>query len=238
MSLVWSTCHRAANPVDQLLVGHVGEAAREAELLVRGKSGAREAIPDPHVVGEADPAGILDRVAGKADFVGVAVAAHEPVELVADRPRVAVHLEKEVVHGEVEGVDHPVFALVDTPENPSRLRHQQFRGAKVAAHGMGELEFLVVAQPGIAKPGVGGESLRLLFLPMPEPVFRDLFDRGKKRRVKIFRRHSAGDDPVAVEADRKPERLLLSLRHHGHQRAHRAEPEGQIFHEVGIEAFL
>lgn len=89
----------AADPVDQLLVGHVGEAAVESGSLVRRMAGARETIADAHVVGEAKAARVVAFSARQPHAVRVAVSIDEPIELIAHHPRVAGQFEKQVIDG-------------------------------------------------------------------------------------------------------------------------------------------
>ena len=160
-------------------MSHVRKAAAEAEFLVGGIAGARDAVADAHVVRETDPAEVLGFVAGQTNAITIAVATDIPVELIADDPGVAVDLEEQVIHGEIEGIEHPVFALIDGPKGLSIQSSQKLGGAKVAANRLAEVELLVAGERGFPDETIGIQSEGFLLVELAERINCDLLDRGE-----------------------------------------------------------
>ena len=140
-----------------------------------------------------------------------------------------------MVHREIEGVEHPVFALVDRPERCAVIGDEKFGRAVVAAYRVGELELLGRAEFRAGKPRVRLNGQRLLLVPVRERVGGDFLDRAEILRVKILCRQPAGDHPLAMEADRELKALLFPCGDDRHQRADPAEPERQVFREIRLE---
>ena len=228
---------RADKPVHQLLMRHVGEATVEPALLIDRALRRREMVGDPHVVREGDAARMLGRIARKTHGVGVGVAAEEPVKLVTHGPRVHLHLEEELVDGEVERVEHPVFPLVHRPER-FPFAFQELRAAIVAVNGLREHEGAGLAEFGLGEFFVERVSPFFQRGEVLQRIGGDGFKVGKIARVVVARVQTRGGLPRTMEANREAEGLLLSGLGAADEQSHAADAERMIEGVALIEDVL
>ncbi|MNJ51040.1 hypothetical protein D3C77_463330 [compost metagenome] len=107
-----------------------------------------DGVVDAHVMCEADPSRIFGAIVRESYGILVAEALHEHIQLIAYRPRIHPQLIIQLIHRQIEGVHHPVFAFVDHPEGFAVII-QQLRGAVIAANGMGQHKGLILVQGGL-----------------------------------------------------------------------------------------
>ena len=181
---------RRERPVGQLLGGHVGRHPGQLRVLVAGVPLREEDPRRSHVVGEADPAGERPRIVDvrarqhRSRVVGVAVALEEPLEEVADRPRVGAQLEERVVDEEIARVVAGVLTLEHHPQRAVADR-QQPGVAEIAAEPVDQQEALVARQRRVVDHPVLGRPVTREAVVVAQRVPGDGVEVGEELRVPV-----------------------------------------------------
>ena len=196
----------AQHPVQELLHRHMTEAAFDVVAFVTGATRGREEIIHAHVVRERN-----------AELVAIRISTHKLIEGIANGPRLPGEFEKEVIHRQIERVDHAVFAFVDDPERFA-FGPEQLRVAEIAMGRLGDEEFLVVIKTAADEFAIPVNRQFAVAGVLVQSVHEHILKIAEVPRVRIRRRKTRRDKARIIEAERERETFSLTGWHGEDQR--------------------